>query len=135
LGSNVYFTSSTENPSGQYLWSLPLGYTISDTSVVEFDSNAYGKSLSGIAFDGSSNVYLGVSNNKVIKLNSSFVYQSDVIIGLSNVKDVDLFGGELYICTSDGVKVYSTPGAFSRTFGPLNTTGLVIDGGSVPSTF
>jgi len=133
-GSKAFFTSYGGNSSGRYLWSLPLGFASGTVGVAEFDANPYGNSLSGIAFDGAGNVYLGVNNNSVIKLNSSFVYQSTIVTGLSNVKDVDFFGGELFVCNSLGVSVYSTAGAFSRTFGPTNATGLVIGGVAAPPT-
>ena len=126
FGSKAFFTSYDGNSSGQYLWSLSLGFASGTVAVAEFNAAPYGKNLSGIAFDGAGNVYLGVANTKVIMLNSSFVYQSTIISGLSNVKDVDFFNNELYVCNSNGVSVYSLGGTLDRTFGPKNATGLVV---------
>jgi len=133
-GGNFYGTSGTGNTDSRYLWQLPLGYTSSTNPVAVYDADPNGKQLSGIAFDGSGNVYLGVNNDRVIKLNSSFVYQSDLITGLSNVTDVDFFDNELYVCDSNGVEVYNLSGTLQRTFGPSNATGLVIGGGAAPPT-
>lgn len=134
-GTNVYMTAGTANNSqARYLWQLPLGFAGGTVPVAVFDADAFGKNLTGIAFDGSGNVYLGAGNDKVIKLNSSFVYQSTIVSGLSNVKDVDFFNNELYVCTSNGVEVYSTGGALDRTFGPSGATGLVINPVPEPSS-
>jgi hypothetical protein len=124
LGNNVFMTAGSGNSDSRYLWKLDLAFA--NAPVTVFDSNDYGKNLTGFAFDGAGNVFLGVNNDKVIMLNSSFVYQSTIVSNLSNVKDVDFFNNELYVCTSNGVEVYSTGGALDRTFGPSNATGLVI---------
>ncbi|MDB4919057.1 putative Ig domain-containing protein [Mucilaginibacter sp.] len=95
-------------------------------------NSAYIANPVGVAVDGSGNIYvLDNTNNNVSKFNSSGIYQSTIITGLSNALGISINGaGDVYTgdTGTNSVNVYNTAGTLLTSIAGLtDPEGLVTD--------
>ena len=116
-------------------------YNSGNNTVSQFDvsgalsfslNSAYTANPVGVAVDGSGNIFvLDNTNNNVSKFNSSGVFQSTVITGLSNALGISISpSGDIYIgdTGTNSVKVYTSSGSLLTSISGLtDPEGLVAD--------
>jgi hypothetical protein len=116
-------------------------YNNGNNTVSQFDisgalsfslNSAYTANPVGVAVDGSGNIFvLDNTNHTVSKFNSSGVFQSTVITGLSNALGISISpSGDIYIgdTGTNSVKVYTSSGTLLTSItGLTDPEGLVAD--------